>query len=1721
MAPQDWQGGGKRRPASPSSKADWRKKPPAAGAAGAKAAASWQQKPGRVYEEQRRWRWVRIAGGCLIALTLTVLLIWYITRRPIRTPMVALAITDYGASEDTGLFTVLPPNPWAAEDIDRFRYLDNQAIVHYASFAHDAHAAKEAGFEELARGLKRAAAEGRPDLPLIVYLSAHGMVDAHGAPCVILPVSRSVRAAQGNTPGEWFPLRDLLQNLFSGELATSKRLKLLILDAARIDHDWRMGITYNGFADRLPDMYRDLSGTIPGLVILSSAGPGQVAWSSPEQLHQSVFGYFVRQGLLGAADQRSEGGDGDGEVQLGELYRYVKRQTAQWVLENRAGLQEPVLLAADPEASNAFLVHAKKPHLLEALPQLDPQSAAVWDRIAPYWQRHDALRRRRVFLAQPLLWEAFQRTLLRFEQLALAGSAYRVACESLELYLDRWARELDATAELPAIPAFSLPLAEAFASPRLAEEQAVLRKAWKPESRRFELEPNQKVSYLAAAAEAWRLCRGPLRSDAWPDLLDFLDKTGGAPRADVVEVHFLRMLQAYLDPPVLDGRFPLVARSLATRQAAEQAAALMWPDAQENLPRSGSTTDYRAHYWARGPIEVADQQRRQAEDQLFVGGKDDCDEAEAHFEQTQGYAEGRAVAERVGQAYALRDEVWATAPYLAAWLFDRLQSPQPDMISKCRDLVRQTQQLSDELEKSLERGEFPASLQQRRAAVDRDYQELQKAFRGRCSYLLESAGADPATLREIQVVLAGPLVTGQQRNRLREKYLQILGVPLRPGEQTRRNPGLEAPPPKLDHYLERFHGPNAPDPQTFLGITLSTESSTGKLESRVLDAATGGKEFRAELAKVRLRVSDALDQTRAALQAGEMNPAKVRGGRSLADRHLRQAAALVDFDNPEKWPKPAEELRRLDLGYFLVWQAHRAVDDFWGPRPGLDGPPYFQAVAQAYLKAATGLGVPADPADAGKKLNLLLTQRLETAKSLVRLQATDLQIDPADASAPGHLEATAAADLPTGFLALWVCDPQQARAENGTLLLVTTGPTGSTQRRRVELPVGPKASSTTVNYVVSRDQPLLKQGRLELDAVYRGHLRSRPFVAEETKAGLTIEFRPPPYQPPVILVKGSAALGFPIIFILDLSGSMTTEQPAPQADGTTQMVPRYQLAESALLKVLERLSKADGLYEVGIRVYGHRVGWEEDADGRRTGKLITWDPNRPGKTMYTPAGFPWTPRNDIEKIYDLGPFRAFDYEQVKTIFRSLGPLGETPLYAAIKEAIGDLNKRKPSAAEEQPQRRIVALTDGVNEVSDDKGFWVPSSLSDLLAAFAETANQDIRLDILGFNIQPEDFTQRFAKVSEPYRTQYINDLLNRFQELKDLPGRTGDDRRGHGQFYPFFNPDQLIQALEHSLQLRQYQVERLSDSTQMSPRGIDLNTALTIRQSPRTKVAYRVSILDAKRPASAQVELEGGEAIAFYLSADGRRLEHHRYLANLRAAQDDIEDPQDPLDRARRSFVGLHMADWADDYHSAVFALSIQNNDPTQFSPRPAEAWIQVRPILEGGRRGPTYNFYDLAFVPDRPVPELTCKAAEWPVEARKAEIQLWFKRQPTLPTDALTLGDWKRQGGQLRSRQIPNVSFTVQTRRPSADSSDLWVQISEKHEDGPTFDAVRVTIDPPPARIQRQYNEKAQSVRHTFVYPSTDVAASDGFTVQFTPRERLRERAIAPKPFLVDLPPR
>ena len=189
---------------------------------------------------------------------------------------------------------------------------------------------------------------------LVVYVEAHG-VSENGTAYLLCRNYEPANPTAGRVR-----LRDVLQQIGDSSAA----VKLLILDAGRIEADPRMGMLVNEFP-RLLEQEVAASGD-ENLWVLTSNAVLERSHVSPA-LERSVFGYFVSLGLRGAADA-----NGDRAIDVDELYRFVRTNVSAWVRGASGGREaqtplllwgggrelpptrSPVLLAATEVAGGAF-----------------------------------------------------------------------------------------------------------------------------------------------------------------------------------------------------------------------------------------------------------------------------------------------------------------------------------------------------------------------------------------------------------------------------------------------------------------------------------------------------------------------------------------------------------------------------------------------------------------------------------------------------------------------------------------------------------------------------------------------------------------------------------------------------------------------------------------------------------------------------------------------------------------------------------------------------------------------------------------------------------------------------------------------------------------------------------------------------------------------------------------------------------------------------------------------------------------------------------------------------------------------------------------------------------------------------------------------------------------------------------------------------------------------
>ena len=262
----------------------------------------------------RQFRHLRLLLWTLLALVPIALLAgatWWWFFRP-TVYFAAVPAIDYGV-------LAVPPLPFAAEDVDAMAALSRPGQPPLLAGLQTSQ-----GIATLAARLHDLRAKEKDTL--ILYFRAYGVSD-DGKPWLLW--SDYLRSPAGG--------RCSLAE-FLGQIAQCRAgKKLVLLDAGDLAYDPRLGVFVNEFPLLLDAEVRRVND--PGLWILASHRPLEVSHVS-ESERRSAFGYFVSEGLAGAADR-----DGDGMINLAELVGFVRNGVARWVSHRPAASRLKLLVA--------------------------------------------------------------------------------------------------------------------------------------------------------------------------------------------------------------------------------------------------------------------------------------------------------------------------------------------------------------------------------------------------------------------------------------------------------------------------------------------------------------------------------------------------------------------------------------------------------------------------------------------------------------------------------------------------------------------------------------------------------------------------------------------------------------------------------------------------------------------------------------------------------------------------------------------------------------------------------------------------------------------------------------------------------------------------------------------------------------------------------------------------------------------------------------------------------------------------------------------------------------------------------------------------------------------------------------------------------------------------------------------------------------------------------
>ena len=272
---------------------------------------SWKGRPQPVSPLGGSKRIKRLLMSVLV-MALTggfIAILWWIFWLP-RVHVVALPITDYGV-------LAVPPVRYSREDIDLLESVPTQPPL---LVLQDLEA-----FQQIRTLGKRLPAGPRDSL--ILYVRGHGVSENGVAWLLCSDYSQA-------DPTFRYRLQDLLDQVEQ----SPARFKLLLLDTHEIAADPRLGMIVNEFPRLVEEVVRATND--PNLWVLSSCRPLETSHVC-EPARCSVFGYFVTQGLRGAAHR-----GGGRWIDLDEFVNYVRRSVSDWVWQatERGETQSPWLL---------------------------------------------------------------------------------------------------------------------------------------------------------------------------------------------------------------------------------------------------------------------------------------------------------------------------------------------------------------------------------------------------------------------------------------------------------------------------------------------------------------------------------------------------------------------------------------------------------------------------------------------------------------------------------------------------------------------------------------------------------------------------------------------------------------------------------------------------------------------------------------------------------------------------------------------------------------------------------------------------------------------------------------------------------------------------------------------------------------------------------------------------------------------------------------------------------------------------------------------------------------------------------------------------------------------------------------------------------------------------------------------------------------------------------
>ena len=664
------------------------------------------------------------------------------------------------------------------------------------------------------------------------------------------------------------------------------------------------------------------------------------------------------------------------------------------------------------------------------------------------------------------------------------------------------------------------------------------------------------------------------------------------------------------------------------------------------------------------------------------------------------------IRDRLERAWRLRDELASELPSLAQWIASpiaRLQTVLPT--TAAWDISNNLIQQLDALHVQLAAGEVPDAAHM--DAVEQNFDKLVSAYsrsiydltdvsakgqRRPLGNLMLSLGLRPNIYRGLQLTDRARLHQGLD-SRYRDFKDTVSHDKLAMYSQRLQTEGVDS------QLVWQTNDLPADLAAGYVPVAFSQSALSRRLASPDAIAPSGSNRLAAIGAELRSAWSDIptglVQQSQSAIKSLDSQEPAVIAAALEQLMNAEHVAHLIGQSVPVEQlrvqPAPAALAQFVCIEQYALWQARRALLDFW-QTPELPEA-FMLASSQDWQAIAARL-----PASGPLKI----VEDLHRSTAEVAASWHDVLRNLQAGTPPENLwqAKLSLANFPTGRA--WL---QLALDGNMSHLQPLEG-----NRLQLEMGTGSLASDANRFSLITTDLP---EGNHELVAWFRGHTARAAVPIYRQQPPVTLAWQAEPVGDTTIRVNADPK-PVRIVFVLDCSGSMTD-------DG-------MQTAKNTLLDAIRELGRLpEGRAEIAVVLFGHTAEYSKiDRD-----EYSKW----PGKRN--------RPYNDVEVIQGLASPTPAVINGLQLVLSNLQCWGRTPLYEAIRQAVDLLLNRNDGFTGDL---RVVVITDGDDNVfpfaSGKAGnaqasgnFLVPNQFIHTEQDAIGFAKGQVSLDFIAFNFQ--------------------------------------------------------------------------------------------------------------------------------------------------------------------------------------------------------------------------------------------------------------------------------------------------------------------------------------------------------------------------------------------------